>query len=224
MNRPIIATETGKWKEIVTGWLFQIESNAIPNVAFPIAGPEHTACPLHLINLINYRAERINRLLLQGRHVAALMLFEPQWRLKAVNQLRERGEVGTHCYWRLIRSLWDSLTEIWPYAAEMAEILADADERELMMSTSERARLSCLPDEVVIYRGVCRHWPESGMSWTLSPAVAMAYSAKHGGKRYLMATVSKTQIAALIDLNAEYEVVMAVAPTRYDSIEIVEEE
>lgn len=224
MNRPIIATDFRQWQEIVTAWLFQIESNTIPKVGFPVAGPEHTVCILHLRNLIKYRADKIISLLARGRYMAALMLYEPKWRLKAMNQLRDDSQIGTHGYWKLVRSMWDSLAEIWPYSTEIAAILADADERELMMSPRERARLSCLPDEVVIYRGVGRHWAESGMSWTLSPTVAMTYSAKYGGKSYLMAIVNKADIAALIDIESQFEVVMAAPPASYDRIQIIEEE
>jgi len=225
MNRPIIATNPSEWREIVAHWLHQIETNTIPAGGFPIAGITHLVCKAHLKNIINYRAKRIERMLAYGRYMDALQMYEPHWRLPAVNQLREKSDrLGVHGYWKLVRAMWDSLIEIWPFESALTAILSDVDERELLMSVSERSRLNSLPDEVVIYRGVGRKWPRSGLSWTLSPLVAEEFSRHYQGKRYLTATVNKSDIAALINLDGQFEIVMAAAPRIYASALIEEEE
>lgn len=225
MSRPIIATDTGEWQEIVTGWLYQIDNQAIPRGGFPIAGHEHTACPEHLKNLINYRANRIADLLSFNRFIPALMLYEPDWRIRAMNQLRNKSStLGVHGYWRLVRFMWESVSVVWPFAKEFSAILADVNERELIMTPSERARLNALPDELVVYRGIGRRFADSGLSWSLSPAVAISYSKKYNGKKYLTATVSKADVAALINLNSGFEVIMAAAPPRFFTSLIMDEE
>lgn len=225
MSRPIIATDAGEWLEIVSGWLHQIDNHEIPQGGFPIAGHEHTPCCEHLKNLISYRANRIAGLLAYNRFIPALMLYEPAWRLRAMNQLREKSTtLGVHGYWRLVRLMWESLSAIWPFTDELVSILADTEERELMMTPSERARLNALPDELVIYRGIGRRFAYSGLSWTLSPVVAMEYSKKYNGKKYLTAHVKKSDVAALLNLDSGFEIVMSSVPSRYFTSLIMEDE
>ena len=128
-------------------------------------------------------------------------------------------------YFRLLGDIWTDL-ELLGQTSNFLETFMGIDLHkcqsnnvQYMMTEAERAILTNLPDELVIYRG---HYErlKHGISWTINPEVALQYALGTPlGNEVSVGTVSKTLVMAYIDRWDEGEII--VAPNLVNIIETI---
>lgn len=80
---------------------------------------------------------------------------------------------------------WEGFDNIGPHRLPLAKLLRSATkaERDLMMTTDERAALAAMPEEITVYRG-CYEINRRGLSWTTDINIAAHFPTLHRYKRH----------------------------------------
>lgn len=156
------------------------------------------------------KQEYAQQVRVKGEWNTFLMLHERPYRLEVFVK-EVQGNLSDAEYWETLGWLWSDSENLWQYGTDFLRFILNSprENRDHMMSVSEREFLVNLPDRFVIYRG-CGEENREGFSWTLSPWKAKWFSKRfrETGGMVLRGTVKKKDVIAAIMDRGEFEIVV----------------
>ncbi len=178
------------------------------NNMYSAKSPDHNALInyqyLHSKNLAEERLAKKDWL---GYIIAHEGPFQMEVLHGLVNHLADKE------YWEMIGNIFTNMDNQWQYKDILEKLLtSDRPKRSSIMTTSERRKLSTLPDEIQVYRGYGIARFKEGWSWTTDQAKAEWFARRfaaldHVKPKVITGTVSKTDVIAYFGRRKESEIV-----------------
>lgn len=174
------------------------------------------------------KALHFRRLLTARDWVELLYVFDPTAIIQGFREYLEpmllkldggrQFSAALRYYWRNSEENWRSQGE-WEDAFRTAKTLDDA----VTTVGFELARFNSLPNPVSVYRG-CGEQNRSGLSWTISMAVAQYFAGQakiaQGQGLVLCGNVQKTAVLAYMESQHQYELI--IPPIEVENVRVQE--
>lgn len=119
----------------------------------------------------------------------------------------KRDKLSDYRYWEIMRTVWIVCGGLNNIDVFRKLFQSNRKHKYYFSTPEEQARLKDMDDEMLVYRA-CNEENDGGVSWTLSKEYAHQYRKDFDKKMVISKMVLKEDIFALIERNAEEEILI----------------